>query len=147
MALVEKHMPVTTQSKIINAPLEATWVKLSNFHDLSWAPNVVESCDKVGAIGSHDVGAKRILNGVFHETLTETDHGSYSIKYSIDDGPSPVSKQDVSNYIGTIKLSPATDGATLVAWNSSWESNSEDAVDFCHGIYVALLDELAASFT
>ena len=139
-------MPVTTQSKSINASMDAIWNKLSNFHDGSWAPNVLQSCDKVGDISGYDVGAKRILNGVFHETLIETDHDSYSIKYSIDDGPSPVSKEEVSNYIGAIKLSPAEDGATLVVWNSSWESNSEDAVDFCHGIYVALLDELATSF-
>ena len=140
-------MPSTTQSKVINASMDAIWDKLSNFHDLSWAPNVAKSCDKVGAIDSYDVGAKRLLNGVFHETLTETNQGTYSIKYSIDDGPSPVSKEEVSNYIGVIQLSPAADGATLVEWNSSWESNSEEAVGFCHGIYVALLDELAASFS
>jgi len=139
-------MPVTTQSKIIQASLEATWDKLGNFHDLSWAPNVVTSCDVVGPIDGHNVGAKRVLNGVFHETLTEADQDTYSLKYSIDDGPSPVSKQEVSNYIGAIKLSPAEDGATLVEWNSSWQSNTADAVDFCQGIYVALLDELAASF-
>lgn len=139
-------MPSTTQSKVINAPIDAIWEKLSNFHDLSWAPNVAQSCDKVGDTGGYDVGAKRVLNGAFHETLTETNKAAFSIKYSIDDGPSPVSKDDVSNYIGTIQLSPAADGATLVEWNSAWESNSEDAVGFCHGIYVALLDELAASF-
>jgi len=140
-------MPETIQSKIIQASMDATWEKLSNFHDLSWAPNVVISCDKVGPTGGRDIGAKRILNGVFHETLTEADKGTYSIKYSIDDGPSPVSREEVSNYIGTIKLSPSANGATLVEWNSSWESKSEDAVGFCHGIYVALLDELASSFS
>ena len=140
-------MPSTTQSKVVKASMDAVWEKLSNFHDTSWAPNVAKSCDKVGAVGGYDVGAKRLLNGVFHETLTKTDKGTYSIEYSIDDGPSPVSKEEVSNYLGTIQLSPAADGATLVEWNSSWLSNSEDAVGFCHGIYVALLDELAASFT
>lgn len=72
---------------------------------------------------------------------------NYLLEYSIDDGPSPVSKEEVSNYRGLIKLSPAQDSdGTLVVWTSSWESRSEDAVDFCHGIYIALLNELAKSF-
>ncbi len=37
------------------------------------------------------------------------------------------------------------DGA-LVEWTSSWESDVDDAVGFCHGIYVALPVELAESF-
>ena len=100
----------------------------------------------MGDINGTEVGAKRILNGAFHETLTEIDPASHSLKYSIDDGPSPVSKEEVSNYVGTIQLSPATDGGTLVEWNSTWDSNSEDAVEFCHGIYIALLKELASTF-
>ena len=88
----------------------------------------------------------RILNDAFHETLTRYDAENHLLEYSIDDGPSPVSKQEVSNYIGAIQLSPAQDSnGTLVVWTSAWESNSEDAVDFCHGIYVALLNELASS--
>ena len=50
---------------------------------------------------------------------------------------------DVSNYVGKIQLSAADDGATLVEWSSSWESESEDAVEFVSGIYVALLGDLA----
>ena len=69
------------------------------------------------------------------------------LKYSIDDGPSPVSKEEVSNYYGVIKLSPSTESnKTHVDWSSSWESKEDDAVEFCHGIYVAQLNELAGSF-
>ena len=140
-------MPETNQSIDINAPISDVWAKLNNFHDFSWAPNVIASVDKVGNIDGGQVGAKRILNNAFHETLVEIDNNAYSLKYSIDDGPSPVSKNDVSNYFGVINLSASGDDAqTHVSWISSWESNSEDAVEFCHGIYVALLNELAASF-
>ena len=139
-------MPSTNQSKVINASMHAIWDKLSDFHNLSWASKVLPSCEKIGDISGRDVGARRILNGAFHETLVATNQDDYSLRYSIDDGPSPVSKEEVSNYIGVIQLSQASGGGTLVEWNSSWESNSEDAVDFCHGIYVALLNELAASF-
>jgi hypothetical protein len=140
-------MPETNQSIDINAPISDVWAKLNNFHDFSWAPNVITSVDKVGDVDGGQVGAKRVLNNAFHETLVEIDNSNYSLKYSIDDGPSPVSKNDVSNYFGIINLSTSGGGAqTHVSWSSSWESNSEDAVEFCHGIYVALLNELAASF-
>ena len=140
-------MPTTNQSKEIDAPISEVWSKFNNFHDLSWAPNVITNVEKVGSIDGGKVGAKRFLNNAFHETLVEIDHDEYMLKYSIDDGPSPVSKEEVSNYYGVIKLSPTTESnRTHVEWSSSWESNVEDAVEFCQGIYVALLNELAASF-
>ena len=140
-------MPVTNQSIDISAPISDVWAKLSDFHNLSWAPNVIASVDKVGDVDGGQVGAKRVLNNAFHETLVAIDNSHYSLKYSIDDGPSPVSKNDVSNYFGIISLSSSEDNTrTQVTWTSSWDSNSEDAVAFCHGIYVALLGELAASF-
>ena len=45
--------------------------KLKNFHDLSWAPNVLKSVDEVGALPGTQPGAKRVLNGVIHETLLD----------------------------------------------------------------------------
>ncbi len=141
-------MPETNQSIDIYAPISDVWAKLNDFHDFSWAPNVITSVDKVGDIDGGQVGAQRVLNNAFHETLVEIDNNNYSLKYSIDDGPSPVSKNDVSNYFGSINLSTSGErGQTHVSWISSWESDSEDAVEFCHGIYVALLNELAASFS
>lgn len=140
-------MPETNQSIDIKAPISAVWEKLNNFHDFSWAPNVITDVKKIGDVDGGKVGAKRILNNAFHETLVEIDNNAYSLKYSIDDGPSPVSKDDVSNYFGIVKLSTTSDNTqTHVTWTSSWESNSEDAVKFCQGIYVALLNELATSF-
>ena len=140
-------MPSTYQSIVINAPLNAVWDRFSDFHDLSWASNVVSKVDKVGSIDGGEIGAKRILNDAFHETLREVNADDYSLRYSIDEGPSPISRDEVSNYMGAVKLrlDPDSQG-TLVEWSSSWESNSEEAVGFCHGIYVALLDDLAKSF-
>ncbi len=141
-------MRETNQSIDINAPISDVWAKLNNFHNFSWAPNVITNVDKVGDLDGAQVGAKRILNNVFYETLVEIDSNAYYLKYSIDDGPSPVSKNDVTNYFGVINLSTSGDNTqTHVSWTSSWESNSEDAVDFCHEIYVALLNELGASFS
>ena len=140
-------MPSTYQSIVINASIENIWDKLSNFHELSWASKVLPSIEKIGDKNGDEVGAKRVLNDAFHETLTRVDPENYLLEYSIDDGPSPVSKEEVANYRGLIQLRPAQDAdGTLVVWKSSWESRSEDAVDFCHGIYIALLNELAKSF-
>ena len=140
-------MLTTNQSIVVDAPIADVWSRFSDFHDLSWAPNVMTQVDKVGSIDGGKSGAKRILNNAFHETLIEINNDEYSLKYSIDDGPSPVSKEEVDNYVGVVRLSPAEDGSgTLVEWSSSWDSEVDDAVEFCHGIYVALLGELAKSF-
>lgn len=140
-------MPSTNQFIDIDAPIQDVWARIYDFHDFSWAPNVITRVDKIGNAKGGDVGAKRILNNVFHETLVEIDHDKYMLKYSIDDGPSPVSREEVSSYYGVVKLSTIDEGSgTHVEWSSSWESNVEDAVEFCHGIYVALLNDLAESF-
>jgi hypothetical protein len=140
-------MPTTDQSIVIDAPIADVWSRFSNFHDFSWAPNVMTQVDKVGNIDGGSPGAKRILNNAFHETLIEINNDEYFLKYSIDDGPSPVSKEEVNNYVGVVRLSPAENSSgTLVEWSSSWDSKVDDAVEFCHGIYVALLGELAKSF-
>ncbi len=58
---------------------------------MSWAGQVIDSCMKEGELSGNEVGAQRILNGAFYETLLECNKREYRIRYSIDDGPSPVS--------------------------------------------------------
>ena len=140
-------MPTTYQSKDIDAPISEVWSKFNNFRDLSWAPNIITNVEKLGSIDGGEMGAKRIVNNTFHETLVKIDHDKHMLKYSIDNGPSPVSKEEVSNYYGVVKLSPTDNGnGTHVEWSSSWESNADDAVRFCRGTYVLFLNELAESF-
>ena len=126
----------------IKAPVNKVWDTIKDFHDLSWAPDVVPSVGKVGDKNGNEIGAKRILNGVFHETLTELDPGSFSFAYSIDDGPGPVAKDAVSNYTGRVKVT-ASDAGCMVEWSSTFESENENEVaDFCNPIYMALLNAL-----
>lgn len=140
-------MPSTYQSIVVEAPVDDVWDRLRDFHDFSWAPQVITSCEAVGDAGGTEVGAKRILNGAFHETLTTIDDNDHCLEYSIDDGPNPVSPSDVSNYRGRIRVLPVTEGdATFIEWSSEWESDSQDAVEFCSGIYTALLHALVDSF-
>ena len=137
-------MGQTHQSTEISVPPEQVWDALRNFHDMSWAPNVITSLEVVGETAGDHEGAGRILNGAFHETLLEVDDAERKVRYSIDDGPSPVSKTDVSNYVGQVQVSPEGDG-TLVEWSSRWDRNDEAAHDFVHGIYVAPLADLKES--
>ncbi len=133
-------MGQTYQSVVINAPATKVWNRIRGFHDMGWAPNVVSSVDAVGDKQGNEVGAGRVLNNAFRETLREFDDQSRTFAYSIDDGPSPVSKDDVSNYRGWVSVRPVTEGGgAFVEWTSAWEGNDKAAAEFCHGIYVALL--------
>jgi hypothetical protein len=137
-------MAQTYQSIVINAPVEDVWSHVRNFHDMSWAPNVIEKVDAVGDRKGDEAGAKRILNDAFHETLIELDDVNHTVTYSIDDGPSPVSSDDVSDYRGKVVVRPITESneGTFVEWSSTWKGKGAEAEDFCTGIYTALLGEL-----
>ena len=114
---------------------------------MSWALNVITSLEKVGDTGATQVGAKRVLNGIFHETLKTLDDAEGALTYSIDDGPAAVSKDNVTGYIGKIRVLPVTDtNKTFVEWSSNWEKSQGGVEEFCNPIYKALLDELKAHF-
>ncbi len=136
----------TYQSAVLDAPIDEVWERVSDFHDMSWASSVVTSCQSAGDKNCREVGAKRVLNEAIKETLRTFDENDRRLSYSIDDGPSPISRSDVSNYIGTIHLLPVTMGnQTFIEWYSEWESSSDEAVEFCNNVYVALLTDLAQS--
>lgn len=140
-------MGKTYQTAVINAPLHKVWDKIKDFHDMSWASGVVEKCEAVGNLKGNQIGARRALNDAFHETLVEFSELDKSFKYRIDDGPSPVSKNDVKDYIGAVRLIPITDNDTcLIEWSSSWEAPTEEACDFCHNIYMAFFADLQKAF-
>lgn len=135
-------------SAVIEAPCEKVWQAIRDFHDLGWAPGVVTRVDTQGDLKGDQIGAKRILNDAFHETLLTLDDDERTFSYSIDDGPEPVSKDSVSNYIGAVRVAPITDSdTTFIEWQSTYESPDDTAVgDFCNPIYVALLDALKQHF-
>ena len=139
-------MHSTNQARVIHASVEQVWDRIHDFHRLDWAPNVIEKVDKIGDLAGNTPGARRLLNGAFAETLLVLDEVNHQFKYSLDEGPSPISSNEVSNYIGTVKLTETEDGQTEIVWTSSWESKNADAVEFCQGIYVALMGDLDKSF-
>ncbi|MCZ6451009.1 MAG: SRPBCC family protein, partial [Deltaproteobacteria bacterium] len=74
-------------SVTVNAPVDKVWETLRRFHDFSWCPDVITKLEVVGDLGGTETGAKRILNGAFHETLLTLDDEKRTFSYSIDDGP------------------------------------------------------------
>ncbi len=140
-------MPSTHQTIVVEQPIQTVWEAIRDFHDMSWTPNVITKLEPVGDKSGTEAGAKRLLNDAFHDTLIELNAGDHRIRYSIDDGPSPISSGEVSNYVGEIQLTAEGEGATLVEWSSTWESDGEDVVEFCHEIYVALLGDLQGSLS
>ena len=137
-------MPSCYQTRVINTPVEKVWDIIKDFHDLSWCPSIVTSCDKIGEKHGNEVGAKRLLNGIFEETLLSIDESQHTFLYSIDEAPeSPVSSEEVSNYVGVVKLLPITQtNETFIEWKSSWDSNSIEGEEFCHTLYVAMMADL-----
>ncbi len=135
-------------SVVVNAPVDKVWKALRDFHDLSWAPNVVEDVEQIGDIPGTQIGAKRVLNGAFQETLLGLDDHQRTLFYSIDDGPDAVSKDNVTGYVGRVKVLPVTDSnTTYVSWESSWESSGGGVREFCDPIYQALLADLKKTFS
>ena len=135
-------------STVVSALVDQVWSALRDFHDLSAFPNVIEKLDVVGDIPGTEIGAKRLLNDAFHETLKSLDEESRVLTYSIDDGPAATSKDNVSGYVGKLQVFAVTDEEkTFVLWTSSWESSgSEDVAAFCDPIYQALLSDLKKTF-
>ncbi len=109
-------------STVVNSSIETVWDTLKDFHKVSWGDKVITKIDVVGDIAGSDAGAKRILNDAFHETLLSVDNDNCTFSYSIDDGPGPVAKDVISNYVGKVVLSPITDsGQTFIDWTSTFQ--------------------------
>jgi len=136
-------------SAVINAPPDNVWRTIRDFHDLTWAPGVVTKAAVVGNLKGNQIGAKRVLNDAFHETLLSLDDHEQTLSYSIDDGPGPVAKDSVANYIGRWRVLPITENNTaLIEFESSFDAPNAAAVsDFCNPIYQALLKALKQHFS
>ena len=140
-------MPKVYNSIIVAAPIERVWSRICDFHEFSWAPSVIVSCEKVGKGDGYTVGAKRLLNGLFLDTLIAYSAIEKRMMYSMDEGPPPVSSQEIQEYVGNLHLLPLTaDNTTFVEWSGSWEAGTPAAVEYMNKVYRSLLRDLAAEF-
>lgn len=136
-------------STVVKAGIDDTWQTVRDFHALAWAEPVVTSVQAVGEHPGTQVGAQRVLNEVFHETLVEHDDEQKTFAYNIDDGPGPIARDQVTRYQGRVTLFPVTDtGETFVVWTSTYATADDAATaDFCNPIYQGLLAALKAHFS
>ncbi len=140
-------MPKVYNSIIVPAPIEEVWSRIRDFHDFSWAPSVITSCEKVGDGDGRSVGARRRLNGALLDTLIAYSAIDRRMVYSLDEGPSPLSSGEIRDYIGNLHLLPVTsDNITFAEWSGIWESETTDAVEYMNGVYRSLLRDLGAGF-
>ena len=140
-------MPKVYNSIIVGAPIEQVWSRIRDFHDFTWAPTLIASCEKVGDGNGCSVGARRLLNGIFLDTLIAYSAIDRRMMYSLDEGPYPVSSREIRNYVGDLHLLPVTaDNTTFAEWSGTWESENTDAVEYMNGVYRSLLSDLAAGF-
>jgi hypothetical protein len=140
-------MPKIYNSIIVPAPIEQVWSRIRDFHDFSWAPSLIGLCEKVGESNGYCVGARRLLNGVFLDTLIAYNQIEKRIMSSMDEGPSPVSAREIYDYVGNLHLLPVTaDNTTFAEWSASWESINTDAVEYMNLVYRSLLSDLAVGF-
>jgi len=136
-------MPEVHTSLVIEAPVAQVWDQIKDFHDFSWAPGIVTSCVDVGDSPGNTVGAKRLVNDAILDRLLAYDTDAHGYKYAIEEGPSPISPNEVSNFVGHLRLSAAGDNQTLAEYSGSWEAGDDAAVELMDGIYSGLLKELA----
>lgn len=135
------------ESTYIAAPIDEVWARIRDYRDMSWAAGVVVSNENIGDPPGNQIGARRLLNGVFQETLVGQDEDQYLIRYSIEQGPPPLD-EGVTNYSGQVQLRPVTvDGGTFVEWSTSWEGKEQEINEFIPPILTALLGALKTSMS
>jgi len=136
-------------SIVIEAPAEKVWDVLRNFHELSWARNVINKVEIVGDKPFFEVGAKRIVNGTFYETLLSFNNQEKKFSYSIDDGPGAASKDNLFGYVGELTVFPVTENnSSFVLWTTRWDlEKNESVADFLNPLYKALLQDLKTYIT
>ena len=63
---------------------------IKDFHDFSWFPNVIKKTEPLGHTCGAEIGARRILNDTFPESLIEFNEGEYLFRYLIDEARGPL---------------------------------------------------------
>lgn len=113
-------MPAVYVSALIPAPVERVWEIVRDFNGLpGWHPLVVESrieaaqpADQIGCVRNFRLQD----GGVFRERLLGLCDRSHMCRYSIIEGPLPV-----TGYVASMRLLPVTDGAQcFVEWRADF---------------------------
>lgn len=147
-AMIACAAPLTVSKNVtLNASPETAWKMVGDFNHLDvWHPVVVTSELTKG--DSQTLGSVRVLtlgNGAtITEKLVANDVANKTYSYAITESPLPV-----DNYVGTITVSPANDGKSMVTWSSTFDAKDatdEESKESTAGIYDAGLNNLVKHF-
>lgn len=132
----------------IDAPVQQVWARIADFHDLSWT-GLGESLERLGSTPGDQVGARRLIEGEFEETLLARDEATRTIEYRLDRGPGPLAPPALRGYVGRLRLTPITaTGGTFVEWSTRFEVGDEAGVAaMCDPFYRSALQGLRAALT
>lgn len=129
-------------AKTIKMPLDRMWETISDFHDLSWCPSVVSTCEPEGDFAGDHVGARRKVNGEYVEVLRSIDNTNHTFRYAIEDGPSPLSREETAGFTADINLKSVQDGWTQIEVTANWISETSNASQYCEKTYVGMFNDL-----
>ncbi|MGI8336079.1 SRPBCC family protein [Actinomadura scrupuli] len=120
-------MAMLTESTLVDAPAEAVWALIRDFNGLSaWAtsmpPSVIEdgkAADQVGCVRRLEANGTLLAR----ERLLALDDVSLTQKYAILE-----SALGVNDYVGTLHVTPVTDGdRSVVEWSGSFRADAAEA--------------------
>lgn len=138
---------MVSQSITVNASPETTWKMMGNFNHIDvWHPVVVAS--KLTKGTSQTLGSVRELTlssgAQITEKLVANNEALMTYSYAITESPLPV-----NNYVGTIKVTSAADGKSIITWSSTFDAKNatdEESKASTLGIYDAGLNSLGKHF-
>lgn len=121
-SVADAHGPVrqkVTESIVINAPADAVWDKIKNFHDASWMPMVAATAGQ----GGNEAGATRDLTlksgGVVKEELKKYEDAGKSFAYKISKDGVDMKVLPVNDYSAKISVTAEGSGAK-VEWSGAF---------------------------
>jgi len=113
-------VPQVNVVRTINAPADFVWNTVRAFAGLEQYFSAFVSSTVEGS----GVGATRVLNladgGQFVERLESVEDGTRTLSYRILQCPLPI-----ENYVGTVTVEDAGDGASKVTWSSTFDASKD----------------------
>ncbi len=132
-------MAKVLRSKAFDVSADDMWQRVGDFHRMqTWAPGI-EKQEKT----EDGRGRRLTLEGGMQMVEQLLDEGERQYSYTIFEGPLPI-----TNYVSTLRVREAGDGACIVEWESEFDSvgiPDDQAEALVGAIYDAGLNGLAAS--
>lgn len=125
-------MPNPNVSTVVDAPVEEVWTLLRPFDKSNeWHPSLPpariiddQPADTIGCVRVFDVNGTEV-----RERLLELDDDAHVCRYALEQSTMPV-----TNYVGTLQVSPEGEGRSLVQWSAQFDC-AADAEEQLTGVF------------